>query len=223
MISVVIQSSGNENALLASLGALVPSAADGAVRDVVVVDGSDNENIRLIADGCGCVHVQAPGSRGKRLAVGARAAKGPWLLFLEPGGIPEEGWNREARAFMDRTERTGDIDRRAAVFRVVDEDLAGIFAGAVGRIGLRPGSGDALLLHRSLLDRLGGFRDAGSLEYADLAQRIGRGQLVRLHARLFVGPDREMPSGRAGRVLQVLGGGLLAARVPARILSRLYG
>ncbi|MGQ4275292.1 glycosyltransferase [Terrihabitans sp. B22-R8] len=222
MISVVIPSLENEDALIGTLSALVPAAADGTVRDVVVVDGSSSERIRKVAEGCGCVYAQGPGGRAGRLAEGIRRAKGAWLLLVEPGGEPDAAWTREARLFVEREERKGATPYRAAVFTVEgEEDAEGLIARLGHLVDLRVRAG-AVLVHRSLLEAIGGVRPVPGLEYADLVQRIGGRRLVRLRSRLFIpaAPDvRARPKPGFGRVL---GAGLLALRVPARFVARFY-
>jgi hypothetical protein len=224
MISVVIQTLGDEEALLASLGALVSAAADGTVRDVIVVDGAHSSSVAAIADGFGCSYLAGSNVRAARLAAGARAAKGPWLLFLEPGAEPEEGWCREVRQFLERAgRRTGPS---AATFRVEMDEASGTAARALSRIRrmihARPDEREALLISKAHYEELGGFRDLPVVEYIDLARRIGAARITRLRARLFVPARTGAPSELGSGVRRAVGLGLLAVRAPMRLVARLY-
>lgn len=220
MISVVLQTVDDEEALAGTLASLVSGAADGAVRDVIVVEGGNNSGIAMIADAAGCTHLSGPKERERRLQLGAAAAKGPWLLFLAPGVEPDEGWFREARQFIDRAERKGVARQCAAVFRLdFDVEGQGLWRSVFG-----PHAGSyGLLLHRDFYERLGGFRHLPGVEYADLVRRIGPTRLARLRARLFV-TERAVANVEHGHgVRKAVAAGLLALRFPTRLVARLYG
>lgn len=75
MISVVIAANGQEVALAETLAALVPAAADGFVREVVVVaESGPSQGTRLVADAVGCVIVEGDARAGLEAA----AATGCW-------------------------------------------------------------------------------------------------------------------------------------------------
>src|ERR1700754_1074052 len=90
MISVVIPVQDDEEALVGTLASLVAGAADGAVRDVVIVDGGQTRGIPIIPEGAGCTYIRGPKRREQRLSIGAEAARGQWLFFLAPGVEPDE-------------------------------------------------------------------------------------------------------------------------------------
>ncbi len=223
MISVVIPALDDERALVPTLAALVSAAADGMVRDVVVVDGGSTDRTRDVADFAGCVVLDGPVDRALRLAEGARRAKGPWLMFLAPGVTLEPAWHMEARHTIETIERRGAVHRTAMVFRhAVDETGPGARAqellSGLGRFvtGV-PTPEQGLLIHHGFYERLGGFRPLPAMEDADLARRIGRSRIVTLRARALARPVRPRPSAR-----RAVGFGLLALRVPPRLLARLY-
>src|SRR5882757_7776443 len=112
MISVVIPTLDAEAGLVRTLGSLIEATMRGLVRDVVVVDGGSADLTLPIAEDAGCEVLRLQGSRGRLLDAGARAARGPWLLFLRAGTALEPGWDAEAWSFI----RAGG-DKRAASFR----------------------------------------------------------------------------------------------------------
>jgi len=219
MISVVLQTLDDEEALVGTLASLVSGAADGAIRDVLIVDGGRGRGIPLIAEAAGCIYIKGPKAREQRLSIGAEAAKGPWLFFLAPGVEPEEGWFREARQFIERAERKGVATARAASFRVAfDEESRGLWRRLFGP----PAGTYGLLLHRSFYQSLGGFRHLPAVEYVDLVRRIGPTRLTRLRSHLFV-TERAAANAELGSGLRrALGSALLMLRFPARLVARLY-
>jgi hypothetical protein len=85
MISVVIQASEDAAALARLLTSLVPAAADGLVRDVVVL-GAKGASLE-IAEDAGAVSI--PEGDGAQ-AIGR--TKGAWIAHLPLGAAPVEGW-----------------------------------------------------------------------------------------------------------------------------------
>ncbi len=191
MISVLIPTYNSERLLVPTLSALVPGSAAGILREVVLADGGSNDGTERISDAAGCVFLRGAERDGERLKAGAAASRGSWLLFLEPGTVLDEGWQREVTNFMDTAERAGQTLDRAAVFRLA---VDGFGFGARLRETLsslnhallatpRPEQG--LLVSKRLYEQLGGHenvRDARSR----LLWRIGRRRTVTLRTRVVV-------------------------------------
>src|SRR5205085_11451508 len=115
MISVVIEAFNAECPLVQTLAALVPAAAEGFVREVIVADAGSSDGTRVVADAAGCTIVE--GGRMKGLA-GARCE---WVLVVAPGVRLDPDWSREAAAFMQRIARSGHTGRAATFRHAVDE------------------------------------------------------------------------------------------------------
>ncbi len=54
MLSVIVLASGDERGVVATLAALVPGAAAGLVRDVLLVDRNGGDIMERVADVAGC-------------------------------------------------------------------------------------------------------------------------------------------------------------------------
>lgn len=191
MISVVIPTRESDNLLIPVLAALVPGAAAGVVREVLLVDAGGPSDVAEIADAAGCEYLHGPADVGARLRQGAAAARSPWLMFLEPTGLLQEGWAREVCGFTDQTDRTGATAHRAAAFRLA---LDGFGVGprlkevaAVARHALtgRPRPEQGLLIHRKFYESLGGHA-AGAHASRRLLAKIGRGRLVLLRSQMLL-------------------------------------
>src|SRR5258708_38448095 len=114
MLSVIIPTEGVEQTAVATLAALVPGAAAGVVREVLLVDRAGNGVIERVADVAGCRFLPFEGSRAAALAAGARPARSPWLMFLHAGAVLDSGWIEETAQFIQRVSAGGRP--RAVIF-----------------------------------------------------------------------------------------------------------
>ena len=95
MLSVIIPTEGVEQPAVATLAALVPGAAAGLIREVLLVDRAGTGVIERVADVAGCRFLAFEGTRAAALAAGARQARSPWLMFLHAGAVLDSGWIEE--------------------------------------------------------------------------------------------------------------------------------
>ena len=123
MLSVIIPTEGVEQPAVATLAALVPGAAAGVVREVLLVDRAGTGVIERVADVAGCRFLPFQGTLAAALAAGARQARSPWLMFLHAGAVLDSGWIEETAQFIERVSTSGKPARRnlplrpLAVFR----------------------------------------------------------------------------------------------------------
>ena len=96
MLSVLIETRNDEEALARTLATLVGGAVEGVVRDVIVLDRGSTDATRRVADQTGCTLVTG------ELSAAIAQAKGDWLLVLEPGARLVDGWGDEAAAHAAR-------------------------------------------------------------------------------------------------------------------------
>ena len=184
MLSVVIATKDSERALVATLTALVPGAADGLIREVIIADAGSVDKTLELADGAGCRVLTLDRPTGSRLKAAAAAARGPWLMFLRPGIVPDAIWIAEVGRFIER-EPVREAGWRAAVFRasldpdssrpVLAEALA-LLRSALGM--LRPTQG--LIIAKHFYDELGGHDAAAADCEADFLRRLGRRRITLL-------------------------------------------
>ena len=177
-MSVVIATHEDERGLLRTLAALVPGAAAGLVREVIVAAGSD-EATAQIAEVAGCRLIKADVSRGTCLRLAADAARADWLMFLLPGLVPDAAWIDETRRFVEHAELRGRKDPLAAVFRQraggsIAADAVALLRRAIGE---RPHAG--VLIAKTFYGEAGGHHDLNEPE-RDFVRRLGRRQVALL-------------------------------------------
>ena len=187
MLSVIIPTDGVEQPAVATLAALVPGAAAGVIREVLLVDRAGTDVIERVADVAGCGYLTSTGSRAAAMAAGAKAARSPWLMFLHAGAVLDNGWIEETQQFI---QRIGASDRpRAGIFRYARSpyDETG-FRDEVKHFIRKvsgPKADQGLLIARDHYERLGGHADASRAE-AKLLRQLGRASRTMLRSRIMM-------------------------------------
>jgi len=192
MLSVVIATENAERVLVPTLAALVPGATAGVVREVIIADAGSRDATALIADAAGCRLDVRQAPLGERLRQAAASARSPWLLFLQPGAVPDWTWSEEARQFVERTELSGRAAARAAAFRRTGEaetlgggvvEGLGFIAAAMGAL---PHPQQGLLIAKLLYERCGAHRGEDTEPERRFLRRLGRRRIVLLRTRTMM-------------------------------------
>ncbi|MCK9553901.1 MAG: glycosyl transferase family 2 [Aquamicrobium sp.] len=97
MLSVIIETCNDEEALARTLASLVSGAVEGLVRDVVVCDLGSGDATRQVAEHAGCVWTTGG------IADAVTTAKGDWLLLLEPGARLLGDWTEAVAVHAARS------------------------------------------------------------------------------------------------------------------------
>jgi glycosyltransferase involved in cell wall biosynthesis len=188
MLSVIIPTDGVERTAVATLAALVPGAAAGIVKEVLLVDRAGTDVIERVADVAGCRFMSFQGSRAAALAAGARQARSPWLMFLDAGAVLDAGWIEETAQFI---QGVASSDRpKAGIFRYARSPYAdtSLRDGIkfVARMITGPSAEQGLLIARDHYDRLGGYRPDARRSEARLLRQLGRSSRIMLRSRIMV-------------------------------------
>ena len=228
--SIVIPTLEAADCLGATLAGLAVGIARleacGITTQVLVADGGSRDGTADEARRHEARVVRAEAGRGRQLAAGAAAAEGTWLLFLHADTRPASGWDEEVSAFIAAPAN----ESRAAVFRFALDDPAAVARLLERLVALRcrlfalPYGDQGLLIHRSLYERLGGYRPLPMMEDVDLVRRIGRRRLAYLRTPAVTSAVRFRRSGYASRMVRNLCCLLLFSMgVRAETVARLYG
>src|SRR5258706_7911529 len=188
MLSVIIPTEGVEQSAVATLAALVPGAAAGVVREVLLVDRAGTGVIERVADVAGCRFLRFEGTRAAALAAGARQARSPWLMFLHAGAVLDPGWIEETTQFINGVADSGRP--RAAIFRYArspfaDRRLRDGFK-AIARMLAGPSAEQGLLIARDHYERLGGYRADTRRSEARLLRQLRPSSRTLLRSRIMV-------------------------------------
>jgi hypothetical protein len=187
MLSVIIPTDGVEHPAVTTLAALVPGAAAGVVREVLLVDRAGTGVIERVADIAGCRFLRFEGTHAAALAAGARQARSPWLMFLRAGAVLDAGWIDETAQFIQRVSLS---DRpRAGIFRYARSPYAETHLRDVLKFLARiagPSAEQGLLIAKDHYDRLGGHAPDAHRSEARLLRRLGRSSRTLLRSRIMV-------------------------------------
>jgi len=187
MLSVIIPTDVERTAV-ATLAALVPGAAAGVVKEVLLVDRAGTGVIERVADVAGCRYLSFQGTRAAALAAGARQARSPWLMFLHAGAVLDSGWIEETTRFI---QLVASSDRpKAGIFRYArspyaDTSLRDGFK-FIARVIAGPSTEQGLLIARYHYDQLGGYRPDARRSEARLLRQLGRSSRIVLRSRIVV-------------------------------------
>jgi rSAM/selenodomain-associated transferase 2 len=213
MLSVVIPTLNAVDTLAATLGSVTD--AD----EVVVVDGGSSDGTRALATSLGAKVVQAPRGRGAQLAHGVEVAMGDWLLLLHGDTRLAPGWSRvtpsTGRAGYYRFTLDSDDPRARRLERLVAWRC---------RLFALPYGDQGLLMHRDLLQQVGGIKPLPLMEDVDLVRRLGRRRLLPLDVAAVTSAEKWERQGWYRRSLRNFGClTLYFVGVPPRTIARLYG
>ncbi len=189
------------------LGALLQSVT-GRVGETWVVDGHSQDQAATVAcaEVYGARFTTAPRGRGGQIRTGCTRSSGPWLLILHADSSLPANWADEIRTFIATPEHV----HRAACFRLAFDDgsrparRTAFLANLRTRILALPYGDQGLLISRTLLDEIGGFRNVPIMEDVDLVRRIGRRRLHILAATLRTSSERYRRDGWLRRSLRNL-------------------
>ena len=187
MLSVIIPTDGAEQPAVATLAALVPGAAAGVIREVLLVDRAGTGVIERVADVAGCGFLPFKGSRAAALAAGARQARSPWLMFLHAGAVLDAGWIEETTLFIQAV--SGSRRPRAGIFRYARSPYAEPNWREAFKFLARsiagPSADQGLLIARDHYERLGGHAPDDRWSEARLLRQLGRSRTL-LRSRIVV-------------------------------------
>jgi len=188
MLSVIIPTEGVEQTTVATLAALVPGAAAGVIREVLLVDRTGDGVIERVADVAGCRYLAFAGSRAAAMAAGAQKARSPWLMFLHAGAVLDSGWIDETAQFVQNVSLGGRP--RAGIFRYARSPYsqAGLRDAlrSISRTIVGPSADQGLLIAKDHYERLGGHAPDARRSEARLLRRLGRSSRTLLRSRIIV-------------------------------------
>jgi hypothetical protein len=137
MVTCLVLVQRGAEALAATLSALVPAVVAGLVADAVVIGRQPEAGVAKVADTLGASLVE-PALGANPWAAGAAVARQPWVLLLEDGDAPVEGWAGAVERFLALADATsgaallrsggiaGSVRTEARLFLGVRRPCAGL-------------------------------------------------------------------------------------------------
>lgn len=122
-----------------TLSALVAGVAAGLVGDAVIVSGQAHEAVETVAEATGAtlVLLRSPGS--SPWTAGAKVARREWVLCLEAGDVPAEGWIRTLDRFVNTARPEVALGRLRRAHAGLPLRIAGHGESVIGVRGARAG------------------------------------------------------------------------------------
>jgi rSAM/selenodomain-associated transferase 2 len=171
-LSVVIPTLNTQHVLPSTLESLMEGVFAGVIGDLVIVDGGSTDATINIAKEVGATFLETKPSRGGQIFAGVSACKCDWVLILHADSRLSQGW---VELFP-----TAPDPKRAYYFQL-QFDAVGFAAWWVAKwanlrskIFALPYGDQGILIHKSLLDSVGGYPTAPLMEDVILARTLGR-------------------------------------------------
>jgi rSAM/selenodomain-associated transferase 2 len=172
-VTVIIPVLDDTAALSTSLPCLLP---DPTI-EIVVVDGapdaSDAAMARMRAERPDVVWASGGAGRGRQMNVGARLARGRWLLFLHADTTLGDGWRAALRSIDERAFVGGSFAFRLATPASWGRWIEHAVDWRVRAVDL-PYGDQALFVRRDVFKEVGGYHEMPLMEDVDLVRRLRR-------------------------------------------------
>jgi len=171
--------------------------ADGSPVEIILVDGSpDEESIKAVSRG-GVILLASQAGRARQMNAGAAAAKGEYLLFLHADTrLPQGAFRRIEETLSDGNHVAGAFDLRYNSDRSSIRYIARV-ACLRSRFTRIPYGDQAQFFRRDYFEILGGFADIPLMEDVEIMRRIkDRGDRISiLHEAVVTSARRQEKEG----------------------------
>ena len=169
-ISIIIPTLNSETELYETLGSLFEGIENDLIRELIISDGGSTDKTKSIAYEAGAVLIEGPCSRGLQISKGVDKSRGDWILILHADTSLSLGWS------LNLLQK---IDRNFAYYFKLKFQSKSPFARILEYwvqirskfLGL-PYGDQGLLIHRDLLNTLGGFPEIPLMEDIALAIKL---------------------------------------------------
>ena len=169
-ISIIIPTLNSETDLPETLRSLFEGVENNLIRELIISDGGSTDKTRFIASEVGACIVEGPCGRGLQISKGVDKSRGDWILILHADTSLSPDWSVE---FLQK------IDKNFSYYFKLKFKSKSLFARTLEYwaqirskfLGL-PYGDQGLLIHRDLLDAVGGFPKNHILEDVVLAGKL---------------------------------------------------
>lgn len=178
-LSVIVPTLNEAEAIGQTLEALKACAA-GCPLELIVADGSSEDDTRQIARSMGATVVTCEPGRARQMNAGAAAATGQWLLFLHADTLPPPDYPRHIRETLAYPGVIAGafqlhIDAPNRSLRVIEWCV-----NLRSRWLSLPYGDQGLFMRADTFEQLRGYADLPVMEDYELIRRLGRLGRIRL-------------------------------------------
>jgi rSAM/selenodomain-associated transferase 2 len=165
----------------------------GIVRELVISDAGSNDGIKELADELGAEFILGDKGRGGQILRGIAQAQGDWFLILHADTWLPEGWSQEAL-------KQFEMPQNALVFSLkfratgLMPMLTAAWANLRTRLFDLPYGDQAMLIHRDLLEQIGGYPHLPLMEDVALARTL-KGHITLSPLCVQTDPSRYLKNG----------------------------
>lgn len=170
-LSIVIPTLNAASALPATLDALLEGVWEALVRQVVISDAGSEDETSRIAEAAGAEWIVGAPGRGGQIARGVEATQTPWVLILHADTVLDEGWTEAVREALSMPQVAHHFALAFDARGVMPGLVAGWANWRARKLGL-PYGDQGLLIHRDLLDAVGGVPALPLMEDVALARAL---------------------------------------------------
>ena len=169
-ISIIIPTLNSETDLHETLGSLFEGIENNLIRELIISDGGSTDKTKLIAHAVGAVVVDGPNGRGLQISKGIDKSQGDWILILHSDTSLSIDWSVNLLQKIDKNfaYHFKLKFKSKSLFARVLEYWAQIRSEFLGL----PYGDQGLLIHRDLLNTLGGFPKIPLMEDIALARKL---------------------------------------------------
>ncbi len=169
-ISIIIPTLNCETDLYETLGSLFEGIENDLIRELIISDGGSADKTKSIAYEVGAVFIEGPTSRGLQISKGIDKSRADWILILHADTSLSLDWS---------VNLLQKIDRNFAYHFKLKFKSKSLFARILEYwvqvrskfFGL-PYGDQGLLIHRDLLNAIGGFPKIPLMEDIALARKL---------------------------------------------------
>ena len=169
-ISIIIPTLNSETDLYENLGSLFEGIENNLIRELIISDGGSTDKTKSIAHEVGAVLIEGSCGRGLQISKGVDKSRSDWILILHADTSLSLDWS------VNLLQKT---DRKFAYYFKLKFESKSPFARILEYwvqirskfLGL-PYGDQGLLIHRDLLNTLGGFPKIPLMEDIALARKL---------------------------------------------------
>ena len=169
-ISIIIPTLNSETDLYETLGSLFEGIENELIRELIISDGGSTDKTKAIAHEVGAILIEGSCGRGLQISKGVDKSRSDWILILHADTSLSLDWS---------VNLLQKIDRNFAYHFKLKFKSKSLFARILEYwvqirskfLGL-PYGDQGLLIHRDLLNTLGGFPKIPLMEDIALARKL---------------------------------------------------